>query len=586
MANVIEAFPAGSGGGSAEFPAGGTTGQVLAKHSNADNDVEWKTIDVEKDATPTEDSTNAVQSGGVYTALTDKVDKIEGKGLSTNDYDNTEKGKVATIADKADKVENAINGNLASLDENGNLADSGSKASDFASASDLDEKEDKFRFTEMPTASEDYANGKIYQYVGTSIEDLYQHGYSYECKAQGTDPETYAWEAVVTLDISNKIDKVENVTEGNFAGLDANGNLTDSGKKASDFASIEDLDDKEDVFRYDVMPIADETTLGKVVQYIGENIEGSYQKGRMYECKSYPDGSYKWTEFGGVQSENITTLNVEMNDDFTLKRVYIIYDDGFYVQPFNTVTDVNLVETIKRYYNGDITLSQIQNVWKVGNSRTMSISAMAATGVGETHAAQNVTLKLVDFNHDTLTTAINGKTKALLTLGFELAETGYYHSSHDSQKWSNTDISGGWQGCARRTWCNNVCINAIPQELRNVIKTVTRITDNGSGRGNYTAQVQTQDRVFIPTINEMLGRKITKQEGGSPFNGVSGIDCGTIYALYVNNKTHSKTLMTASTISRNSSDWTQQALQLITASGGGSYSWQDADNGIMPHFCM
>lgn len=36
---------------------------------------------------------------------------------------------------------------------------------------------------------------------------------------------------------SNKADKVENATNGNFAGLDANGNLTDSGKKAADFAT-------------------------------------------------------------------------------------------------------------------------------------------------------------------------------------------------------------------------------------------------------------------------------------------------------------------------------------------------------------
>lgn len=34
---------------------------------------------------------------------------------------------------------------------------------------------------------------------------------------------------------SGKADKVSNATSGNFAGLDANGNLTDSGKKASDF---------------------------------------------------------------------------------------------------------------------------------------------------------------------------------------------------------------------------------------------------------------------------------------------------------------------------------------------------------------
>ena len=36
---------------------------------------------------------------------------------------------------------------------------------------------------------------------------------------------------------TDKADKVKNATAGNFAGLDANGNLTDSGKKASDFAN-------------------------------------------------------------------------------------------------------------------------------------------------------------------------------------------------------------------------------------------------------------------------------------------------------------------------------------------------------------
>ena len=36
---------------------------------------------------------------------------------------------------------------------------------------------------------------------------------------------------------SDKADKVASATSGNFAGLDANGNLTDSGSKASDFAT-------------------------------------------------------------------------------------------------------------------------------------------------------------------------------------------------------------------------------------------------------------------------------------------------------------------------------------------------------------
>lgn len=41
--------------------------------------------------------------------------------------------------------------------------------------------------------------------------------------------------AKITTGFGNKADKVSNATNGHFAGLDANGNLTDSGSKASDF---------------------------------------------------------------------------------------------------------------------------------------------------------------------------------------------------------------------------------------------------------------------------------------------------------------------------------------------------------------
>ena len=41
--------------------------------------------------------------------------------------------------------------------------------------------------------------------------------------------------AINAIDYSGKADKVASATEGNFAGLDADGNLTDSGKKASYF---------------------------------------------------------------------------------------------------------------------------------------------------------------------------------------------------------------------------------------------------------------------------------------------------------------------------------------------------------------
>lgn len=41
----------------------------------------------------------------------------------------------------------------------------------------------------------------------------------------------------INNEITRKADKVSSATAGNFAGLDSTGNLTDSGKKASDFAT-------------------------------------------------------------------------------------------------------------------------------------------------------------------------------------------------------------------------------------------------------------------------------------------------------------------------------------------------------------
>ena len=49
----------------------------------------------------------------------------------------------------------------------------------------------------------------------------------------------YAKTNDVNTSLAKKADKVANATNGHFAGLDANGNLIDSGKKASDFVAAE-----------------------------------------------------------------------------------------------------------------------------------------------------------------------------------------------------------------------------------------------------------------------------------------------------------------------------------------------------------
>lgn len=71
----------------------------------------------EIDSVPTENSTNPITSGAVYTALNQS-------GIN--------------VSDKADKVTNATNGNFAGLDSNGNLTDSGKSPSDYYTKAQVD----------------------------------------------------------------------------------------------------------------------------------------------------------------------------------------------------------------------------------------------------------------------------------------------------------------------------------------------------------------------------------------------------------------------------------------------------------------
>lgn len=71
------------------------------------------------DSTPTEASTNPVQSGGVYTALDGKVDKVSGKELSTNDYTNADKTALGTLQTDVDSIKTELSRTvLASTDLN------------------------------------------------------------------------------------------------------------------------------------------------------------------------------------------------------------------------------------------------------------------------------------------------------------------------------------------------------------------------------------------------------------------------------------------------------------------------------------
>jgi len=85
----------------------------------------------------------------------------------------------------------------------------------------------------------------------------------------------------------------------------------------------------------------------------------------------------------------------------------------------------------------------------------MTLSAMPATYVGESHREQEIELVIIDFNKDTLVTPINGKTTALLTVMQKdcLTDGEHTYLQEDSEigYMDNTERNVTWETCQRRT---------------------------------------------------------------------------------------------------------------------------------------
>lgn len=93
-----------------------------------------------------------------------------------------------------------------------------------------------------------YWFGQIYRYGNSytwELENLTEATRYYGLNIPLTDPTFEAFidpifqaNYALANQLSGKADKVSGATSGNFAGLDSNGNLTDSGKKASNFQGV------------------------------------------------------------------------------------------------------------------------------------------------------------------------------------------------------------------------------------------------------------------------------------------------------------------------------------------------------------
>lgn len=171
-------------------------------------------------------------------------------------------------------------------------------------------------------------------------------------------------------------------------------------------------------------------------------------------------------------------------------------------------TDAEIEKMIEAHYAGKINIS---DYWAVGDKRTIHHNAMDATGVSESHRANDYAYVIIGIEHDDLVTAINGKTKAAITIQTErmlyLDTTTEYNTSYNVShecgyiNGSSTN-SGGWEGCARRTWCNNVYKKCLPTYIQNMMKQVKKLASAGSR--SSTIKIS-NDYAFLLSEIEIFG---------------------------------------------------------------------------------
>lgn len=310
----------------------------------------------------------------------------------------------------------------------------------------------------------------------------------------------------------------------------------------------------------------------------GQKVTGTFNDSGSVTLKIPWIGSTVVSSTDGTDTTTATVNIAEYGNSYNVELSFIK------IVTFADGTDAEIMAMIEAHYNNKI---NIADYWAVGDIREIGLSAMSATYVGESHLSGTYKFAIADFDHDDLTTPINGHTKAAVTLtqvdclmdvetrnnpttnGQANKERGYMNSSETNY--------GGWEKCARRTWCNNIYYNAIIG-LKDIVKTVNKKTSRG---GESSTIVTTADKVFLLSDIEVMGNAEYSYPGE-----------GTQYPYYKSlaNRYKMPTWRTtdASGVWFLRSPYYNASSYFMYVSTSGGPSWVTANTayGIAPCFCI
>ena len=213
---------------------------------------------------------------------------------------------------------------------------------------------------------------------------------------------------------------------------------------------------------------------------------------------------------------------------------------------------------------GNVANGTYQTLYEVGKLKELTLTY--DTGMTET-----IDVEIVGIDHDNLA---DGTGKAGLT--FIVKEMPFITSPMNSGSTSN---SGGWNSTYMRSSTIQTVYNALPEELRNVIKPVIKKASAGSKSSDI---VESTDSVWIPSYIEVCA---DASSTGSVYTNE-----GETYSIYASNSDRQKYKTDGVTLS---TYWTRSPVAnsmygfwYVTSNGELTTFGSDSSMGVAFGFCI
>lgn len=265
------------------------------------------------------------------------------------------------------------------------------------------------------------------------------------------------------------------------------------------------------------------------------------------------------------------TITASYTEKGIIKTVSVVVNAKPAVASWANGSRDDISEVLAKHKTGEINLYETPG-WEIGSTRTIPLSAMPATGVGESHVAQDVEFVLMDKNVVDL--AAGGKCNFVIGMKNCLA-----NGATTENGYMNSDITnaGGWKNSARRTWCNNVFTNAVPTGLKNLVKPASIKTSAGN---KSTTINPTTDRWFLPCVYNVFG-------------AISGSVSGEDTVQWEWYKTSANRIKKAGTSEYITWWWERSpnsgdigAFCIVNSAGNTGSNSSNSRGGLVPHACI